>query len=235
MNETADDQNAIRKRMYGRGYHDGLKAALKLSGDDMNAARMKSAIEGLTSIAAKIYSSMPDDRCVNAKEMTTLLYRNTGARADVAVVEGCLNSMASQHLVADQGHGAYRKAVIPAAPVLVRSMESVPKFAASVVATVAAPEPKAPEPKQEVKAVQIAKKAPAVTPTRATSIDQLSPLEQLAAIERRIKDMVLYTSAEFREIAEQVASAGLSVQDYVDSIAKDGDKVKQLKALLRDL
>lgn len=235
MNETAEDANAIRKRLYGRGYHDGLKAALKLSEDDMNAARMKSAIEGLTSIAAKVYGSMPDDRVVNAKEMTTLLYRNTGARADVAVVEGCLNSMASQHLVADQGHGAYRKTVIPAVPTLVRSVESVPKFAASIVATVAAREPEVPKIQLEIKTPQLAKEAPAVTPTRATPIDQLSPLEQLAAIERRLKDMILYTSAEMREIAEQVACAGLSVQDYVDSIRKDGDKVKQLKALLRDL
>lgn len=232
MNDNAEDQNAIRKRMYGRGYHDGLRAALKLSGDSMNAAKMKEAVEGLTSIATKVYASMPNDRVVNAKEMTTLLYRETGARADVAIVQGCLSSMCSQHLVTDQGHGAFRKAVIPIAPVL----QSVPKFIASVVATVPAPELKAPEPKPEGKSIAVqAKKAPAVTPTRATPIDQLSPLEQLAAIERRLKDMILYTSAELREIAEQVACAGLSVQDYVDSIAKDGDKVKQLKALLRDL
>lgn len=232
MNEAADEQNAIRKRMYGRGYHDGLKAALKLSEGSMTTARLKATIGGLSGIATKIYESMPEDRVVNAKEMTTLLYRNTGARADVAVVQGCLSSMVSQRLVTDQGHGAFRKVIMPVAPMV----ESVPKFVASVVSTVPAMELKAPEPKPEAKAVAVqARKAPAVTPTRATPIDQLSPLEQLAAIERRLKDMVLYTSAELREIAEQVACAGLSVQDYVDSIAKDGDKVKQLKALLRDL
>jgi hypothetical protein len=239
-----EDQNAIRKRMYGRGYHDGLRAALKLSGGTMtNAVKMKTTIAGLTGIASKVYDSMPDDRCVNAKEMTTLLYRHTGARADVAIVQGCLSSMVSQHLVADQGHGAYRKAAIPAAPIL----QSVPKFTSSIVATVEAkqvlakPAPKAPETSM-VKVTEaipeakvIAKRAPGVTPTRGTAIDQLTPLEQLAAIERRVKDMVLYVSAEMREIAEQVACAGLSVQDYVDAIKKDGEKVNQLKKLLRDL
>lgn len=237
MNEQAEEANALRKRMYGRGYHDGLKAALKLTGADMNVVKMKTAIGNLTGIATKIYESMPEDRCVNAKEMTTLLYRNTGARADVNIVAGCLSSMVSQHLVVDQGYGAFRKAVVPpvsAAPAL----QSVPKFEASVVATVPVVAPKAaqpPLPEPKAKAVAVAKKAPPVTPTRAVAIDQLSPLEQLAAIERRLKDMIVYTSAEMREIAEQVASAGLSVQDFVDSIKKDGEKVNQLKKLLRDL
>ena len=78
----------------------------------LTAQRHKELHNQLTNIAKKVYDSVPKNTAWSIKQITTDVYAQTGARNDIRVVMGCLNSLVDSGLVLNDGQDNFKRAPI---------------------------------------------------------------------------------------------------------------------------
>lgn len=197
------------RRVYAKGYYDGLQAAGADAGIHkgehraMNEIRHKSLLDGLTSVAKKVYFTVP------AKEKWPISkigaeIRRTGSAMDGAMVASCLDTLKGIGLVSEPERGAFIRVEV--------KEKAAPKQTAPAVPPAKVAEPAAPKP-----AAPVAQKEPA--------------LDKLAALASRMRGAANLMS----ELISDLETAALEIEDQFASREADLTKIKQFKALLQDI
>lgn len=102
--EPPIDQRLRNKRIYGRGYYDGLRAAENI----MTPAKQRAAMQGQSGIALKVYEAVPIQEIWNLARIVTTLTHQTASRVDPHVVRGCLGKLVAGGLVRETVEGFQR-------------------------------------------------------------------------------------------------------------------------------
>lgn len=100
-----DKDRIVRNRLiYGRGFHDGVRAARNETEGNLvsKAARILDIENSLTGIARKVYMAIPEEGTVEAKDLIQALLKN-GQKMDFRVLMGCLRKLIDEKLVRQQG------------------------------------------------------------------------------------------------------------------------------------
>lgn len=168
------------KRAIDRGYY------------ALNAAQYENKIKSLTGIAKKVFDALPKDDPVPARDVFMVLARDGGVNANVALIEGCLNTLKGNGLVKEPTRGNYKKAPIK----LSRKIHPLP--------TINSEEP--------------------VMPIRSTDNEtkaEISINKQLAS--------------RLEKISEELAVIAIELEDVCVMDKADAERFAQLKSLLKDL
>lgn len=102
--------NGTRK-IYGRGFFDGLRAAGRNPEDFVNAKQLKRAEDGLTGIAKTILDAVPISGAWNANQIVSEL-RRVGRQIEHKAVLGCLDSLRGQGLIREPERGLFVRVVV---------------------------------------------------------------------------------------------------------------------------
>lgn len=105
MTEPTYTPGAHRK-VYAKGFYDGLKAAA----EEMTPAKYQTALNGLTSIARKVFEAVPIQEKWTAHRIVTEMSR-LSTRIDMKTAEGCLNSLKDFGLVKEPERGLFQRVV----------------------------------------------------------------------------------------------------------------------------
>ena len=120
------DDKARQRRTYGRGFHDGWRAALE--GQTLTTpSRLESLERGLNGTAQKVLAEMPDGQPIAATELLNSL-RTKGVNIVLSAVSGCLNHFREVGLAKEVEDGRFVRVNKKARVVLVP-----PAVGASVV------------------------------------------------------------------------------------------------------
>ena len=152
----------------------------------------------MTGVMKKVFDCLPDDR-VSPAELCSIISK-TGSNPDLRVVAGCLNSLKTMGLVKEVWPGVFLKIEVKKPQVRTQPMPAV---------------------KQSASVVEIAPTPVAITAAPAAPE---TPLDRLASISKRVKQIAI----EIEEIALEVESAAQSRD-------ADAEKMAQLKAILKSL
>lgn len=131
----SDAQKEIRGA-YGRGFHDGIKSV----GDtELNNARMKQTIDGLSAQARRVYDATPASEAWTPGQICGELAR-MGLAHDAKVVLGCLMSLVHSGVVREVKAGMFSR--VSAKPVVVKvpPLEKEPNMRAPDAKPAAVPE-----------------------------------------------------------------------------------------------
>ena len=103
-------------KVWARGFYDGMRAAENKprngTEDPMNEGRYKSVIKGLSSIARKVYESVPVQEEWTAIQVLNDMNRRTGSASaiDKKVLLGCLNTLVKSGVVKElPASGAFKR------------------------------------------------------------------------------------------------------------------------------
>lgn len=99
------------RRIYGRGFFDGLRAAGKDPEDFVNARQLRRAEDGLTGIAKTILDAVPIAHAWNANQIVSELKR-VGRQIEHKAVLGCLDSLRGQGLIKEPERGLFMRVVL---------------------------------------------------------------------------------------------------------------------------
>lgn len=173
----------------------------------MNIAKLKSRLDGQTSIAKKVYECVPAQEFWSAGQICEELGRK-GQTPNKRVVEGCLSTLKESGLVLEQGHGYFKAIVLKKKPTL----EAVP-FA---VYTADSNE------EVEVNTVKAVEKKPVV---------KRSPIEILSGLASKIENMM----DEMDDLKKEIEDAALEITEQMQADDDKIKQLRQLQALLKNL
>lgn len=194
--------------VYGRGYHDGMSArnAAQPQKDDlMNAAKEEAVMRNQTELAKRVHECTPIQEQWQASKIRAEVVRQYGSAPPVNVVTGCLNTMKEAGLVQEPMPGHFAR---KPSRVAVRVIDDTVVKLVPPAAAPAAPAPHA-----------------------AAAAPVFSPLERIASLSERVSAVM----RQLQELSSEIESVALETQDYLDRVNKDGAKLRQLQALLKDL
>lgn len=176
-------------------------------GDFMNEARLNSLINGLSSLAKRVYEAVPTDVAVSVNEVLSVMNRLNGIRYDLNKVQGCLDSLRSSGLLQEKPGRLYIK--------IARRESAMSQALVAATADLIG--------KQETKETVVQAK-PEVNP----EVKKPEPIDRMAALAKRIRDVSAEIAAEMEDIALQVETA---------KVKQEGDlsKLRQLQALLKGI
>lgn len=106
------------RRVYAKGYYDGLRAAGVTDADEMpfmNAKKFDSVYNGLTSVARKVFDVTPISEKWAVDKIVSELSRR-GSRVDHRVVMGALRDLCGRKLVVETSTGLFQRASIEHKP-----------------------------------------------------------------------------------------------------------------------
>ena len=209
MNEERDKLN----RVYGRGFHDGMKAAgiqiVKESA--MNEAKFNALFRSLSEQAKKVYQAVPMNEKWSTGQVMTELARTVGQR-EHRVVAGCLRSLMESGLIKEPDPGMWIR------------VEIRPRVA-SVSCKTEIEETVQEMPKKETKDMPPINTQP--TPQKADT----TPLERIGGLSAQVLSII----QSLHQLAADIEAAALEVEEQIEKINKDGEKLKQLQQLLKSL
>lgn len=78
----------------------------------LTVQKHKELIGCLTSIARKVYDSVPKDVSLSVRQILTDMQHQTGIRSDIRIVIGCLNTMTDSGLVLNDGQDNFKRAPV---------------------------------------------------------------------------------------------------------------------------
>lgn len=105
MTVAADDKDRSR-RVYGRGFHDGLRAAAAEQREPMNASKLASAERSISTTARKVLEAVPIAEAWSTGRIVAELKRR-GINMDPSMVDGCLNNLRGHGLVREPLRGSF--------------------------------------------------------------------------------------------------------------------------------
>ncbi|CAJ9292546.1 Uncharacterised protein [Burkholderia pseudomallei] len=191
------DHNAYR-RVYAKGYFDGLKAA----GAGVNPGRQQSILRGMPSVAQKVFEFVPIQEAWTTKQIVAQVKATTKAQIDARTADNCLARLKDAGLVREVTRGEFRRVRLATCGVAADTGDE------------AEPEARAP-----------ASEAPGMRDSSASPIDLLSGIaNRLAA-----------TVESIREIAVEIETAALVIEEQQAANGREADKLRQLQAWLKTL
>ena len=211
----AINDNALHKRVYGRGFHDGLNAASKDRDKQMNHARTQELLAGQSGIARKVFDVVPIAEAWTAAQIRAELTR-LGASNDIRIIDGCLRSLVDKKLIQEVGRGLYRRKPER----LIDEHDTKPP---AVVRDRSAPNPErtiapqASEPAASAKAPEVANTA--------------SPLDMLCGISARMAEI----AANMKQLQKDIDDAAMAIEQRFTESEKRNEKLIQLQQLLKSL
>lgn len=105
---TRSEQIEKQRRLWGRGFCDGLRAAGVNPEEFMNYAKQQAAEKNLTGIARKVLDCVPIQEAWTSAQIQSELRRN-GVTPERRIVEGCLDSLKSYKLVREPIQGQFQR------------------------------------------------------------------------------------------------------------------------------
>jgi hypothetical protein len=201
------DENIRQKlnRVYGRGFHDGMKAAIDEPTKEltMNESRFNAVYRGVSEQAKKVYQAVPLNEAWSMQQIMAELIRTTGQR-EHRVVSGCLNSLRDLGLVREVSPGSWMRIEVRAK-----------------VATTNT-EPETPKKEPEV---------PASNTKPAEEKSNITPLERIGGLTTQVLAII----KSMQQLAADIEVAALDVEEQIEKIQKDSARLKQLQELLKGL
>jgi hypothetical protein len=173
----------------------------------MNISKLKSRLDGQTSIAKKVYECVPAQEFWTAGQICEELGRK-GQTPQKRIVEGCLSTLKESGLVVEQGPGQFKAIVLKKKPTL----EAVP-FAAFTYGS---------EEEVEVNTVKIVEKKPIVKRT---------PLEILSGLATKLDCMM----DEMDDLKKEIEDAALEITEQMQADDDKIKQLRQLQTLLKNL
>jgi uncharacterized protein YfcZ (UPF0381/DUF406 family) len=207
MSEESDKLN----RVYGRGYYDGMKAAAKASSQEitMTETKFNSIYRGVTEQAKKVYSGVPLAEPWTVAQIMSELERLGHGHRELRMVSGCLNSLKEAGLIKEPAPGRWIR-------IDIRSKQPVPQE--KVVAISQAKEEKEPP-------------VPAINTQPVPEKSDLTPLERIGSLSARVLTII----QSLHQLAADIEATAIDVEEQIEKINKDGEKLKQLQTLLKSL
>ena len=204
--DAALDVTKLR-RVYGRGYFDGLKAGEK----NMTPSKIARTENSLTTTAKKVLEVIRTDSHMSIIDIHTELTRS-GSRVDRAIVQGCLNSLVDSKVVKLTKDGYCRLTAPMSEP------NPAPRRPAPQMQIVKAEPQPAPVKSEDMEPFGRLLSVSANIKRAAAAIEKLSSeVESLRSL-----------SAEIDDIA-------IDVEGRLEKITKDSGKLRQLQELLRGI
>ncbi|HDR9163629.1 TPA: hypothetical protein QDB28_004033 [Burkholderia vietnamiensis] len=103
---ATDREPGAHRRVYAKGFYDGLKAAEK----EMTPAKFKIALDSQSAIARKIFEGVPIQDSWTANKIVTELTRMGGStRVDFRTAQGCLDSLKDAGLIKEPQRGLFQR------------------------------------------------------------------------------------------------------------------------------
>lgn len=202
----------VHQRVYGAGFHAGLRAAgvneaPLQKGEAMNQARFQALLAGQNSLAKKVYSVVPISEAWAIPAISSEL-RRQNMTMEHRAVEGCLENLCNVGLVQKRSGGQFVRTPVRDKP---------PSPAATP-----APEP-APEPAPPV--------APEPSPEPPRVKAGVPRLDKLAALAERVRGMM----ADLQTLASDIETAALDIEEQFAANEADLCKIRQFKSLLNQI
>lgn len=215
---TTEDKAKV-KRVYGRGYFDGFKAAAECSMDQelmMNEAKFNAIYRGLTETAKKVYEAVPMREIWTVSQVISELSRLGYNRQDHRIVLGCLTSLRETGLVKEPKQGHFVRAEVR----LKQAVTAQPEH------NELPPQPSQPAeteiPKKEAEMPQVKAKTPAPNTT---------PLERIGGLSAQVLDVV----KQLHQLAADIDAAAIEMEEQLEKVKEDNAKLIQLKSLLKSI
>lgn len=201
---TSAERTAALRKVYGRGFYDGLRSAgMHNSGDAMQAAKMERIEKSVSGIARKVLDAVPLTETWPASKIIGEMVRMTSSSPDFKIVMGCLSTLVDQGLVREPKKGEFQR------------IKPRPALAVAPPAPSDAPAEPAPAP--------VAAVAEVAAPTE--------PIDRLAALASTLKEL----SERVAAMAKDVEDVAISVEERIQTIHADTEKMRQLQALLKSI
>ena len=205
----ADSPAAPLRRVYGRGLFDGLRMAgidePEKFLDAMKAERIGSRLDG---IARKALDAVPIEHPWDLAQIVSDITRTTGSRPDTKTVKAALGALVGQGLVLEPRDGRFVRVKIRP------TLAAVP-----------------PAPVKEEKPM------PAPTVVSPPSVpkreerEEREPLARMASMASTLREL----ARQADNVAEGLETVALEVAERMERIHADGDKLRQLQALLKSI
>lgn len=100
-----DDPRQGHRKIYAKGYFDGMAAAE----GSMTPSRYQANLNGQTSVARKVFELVPIKEAWTALEIVAALNRATKSSMDFKVLQGCLNTLKESGLVREPKRGHFQR------------------------------------------------------------------------------------------------------------------------------
>lgn len=182
----------------------------ELQGTTMNQTRQQALLNGVTSVARKLYESLPEDNSPRQyKEVCADLQRRGISPPGYDVLRAAMSQLITTGLARETTQGLFSRTPVRAKSDISHASGDVPQQ-----------EPAPQEPAPQV--VVVGRPAP------ASDEDPLTVLAELAARLRQ-------TQAQLGTLADEIDHTALAVADKIDSIRKETEKFEQLRRLLADI
>lgn len=101
------------KRIYAKGFYDGLQAA---SERDMTPEKHRRILSAQTVIAQKIFHVVPMQEAWTASQIATALARTGSTRPEMKILEGCLDTLKDAGIVKEKERGLWQQ-ITPREPI----------------------------------------------------------------------------------------------------------------------
>jgi|GEM_PF-1010168 len=201
----ASPKQTAVRRAYGRGYFDALRA---MEIDPMTPARLTQAEQAVNGIARKVLDAVPKQEPWTINKIVAELNR-AGRNLSTDVVLGCLSTMTRSGLL---------KEVEPRTFIRVTARER------AELAVVPSPPPQAPP-------AAAAQASPEPAPAASAAPGGPDTLAKLASLSTSVRSMAV----QFTALAEAIDDVALEVEQRIERISCDSDKLAQLRALLKSV
>jgi hypothetical protein len=203
---TSAERTASLRKVYGRGFYDGVRSAgAHNSGDAMQAAKMERIEKSVSGIARKVLDAVPVSEPWPASKIIGEMVRMTSSSPDFKIVMGCLSTLADQGLVREPKKGEFQRVK--------------PRPALSAVST---PDGLAEEPTEPTEPTKLADDLP---------LAPAEPMDRLASLAGTLREL----SAKVTAMAKEVEDVALSVEERIQRIHADTEKLRQLQSLLKSI
>ena len=205
----ADSPAAPLRRVYGRGLFDGLRMAgidePEKFLDAMKAERIGSRLDGM---ARKALDAVPIEHPWDLAQIVSDITRTTGSRPDTKTVKAALGALVGQGLVLEPRDGRFVRVKIRP------TLAAVPPAPAKEEKPMPAPTVISPPnvPKRE-------------------ELEEREPLARMASMASNLREL----ARQANSVADGLETVALEVAERMERIHADGDKLRQLQALLKSI
>jgi hypothetical protein len=177
-------QKSGHRKVYGKGFIDGMRAAAKEAGMGLSASRARELEQALSGVERKVYEHLSVQSPMSSGEVVGQIRRATGSVTDIRIVDGCLENLVERGLAKKSG-GKYQREAIKDRPAVAKL---------EVVKTMAVTE-KAPDSKAESNVDEIRRLSGEI-------VERLDKIEDCAKAIEREKDKANERNAKAAKLAE---------------------------------
>lgn len=176
----------------------------------MNQARLAKAERSITTTARKVLDATSTEHSMSPAKILGDL-RASGVNIQINMVEGCLNSLLSDGLVRQPAPGLYMR------------VTAKPRIAKVNPAPSGEPD------------IDVTPDSPKHPEFEAAREETLVKLAQVSSRTRSMSKALLQMSGDLAAISDSIDDVALDVEERIQNIQRDTEKLRQLQSLLKQL